>query len=48
MKLTLTILDETFAIHRLAVDAIVPVYGGASAEFFSITKSARRTVHRRT
>lgn len=39
MTLQLTVLDDTFAIHRLAPDATVPdvVF---SAEFYSITKSA--------
>lgn len=39
MNLSLTVLDETFAIHRLAPDASVPD-GVFSAEFCSITKSA--------
>jgi hypothetical protein len=39
MKLTLVVLEEIFAIHRLAVDAIVPV-AVFSAEFYSITRSA--------
>lgn len=39
MILTLIVLDETFAIHRLAPDAGVPD-GVFSAEFVAVTKSA--------